>query len=145
MADSNKTEQPTGRRIERARTEGHVATSREMITAAQFVVVVALFVSWFPGWLSGMKAMLRQGIELAFHADLDVTKAPGIARVLLERAFVPFSGLAIAAVLTALAVHLAITKLAFNLNKFIPDFTRFNPVNRIRQMAQQAPSNVFQA
>jgi len=116
-----------------------------MITAAQFVVVVALFTSWFSGWLDGMKAMLREGLEMAFHGDLDITRAPAIARELLDRAFVPLSGLAIAAVLTALAVHLAITRMAFNLSKFIPDFTRFNPVSKIRQIFSQAPMNVFQA
>lgn len=125
--------------------EGHVATSREMITAAQFVVVVALFTAWFPGWLDSMKAMLRQGLEMSFHSDLDVTKAPGIARILLQRAFLPLSGLAISAVVVALGVHLAITRMAFNFNKFIPDFTRFNPVPKIKQIATQAPTNVFQA
>ena len=145
MADSNRTEKPTGRRILRARREGHVLVSREMITASQFLVVVALFTAWFPGWLDGMKAMLRQGLEVAFQGDFDMSRAPGIGRALLERAFVPFSGLAVAAILTALAAHLAVTKLAFNLNKFIPDFTRFNPATKIRQIAEQAPGAVFRA
>ena len=35
--------------------------------------------AWFPGWLSGMKAMLRPSLTRAFHADLDVTTLPGIA------------------------------------------------------------------
>ena len=145
MADSNKTEQPTGRRLEKAHSEGQFVASREMITAGQFLVFVILFGTWFPGWLTGMKVMLREALAAAFHGDLDASKAPGIARALMDRAFLPLSGLAAAAVFTALGVQLSITGMGFSLKKLQPDFSRFQPLNKLRQIAQQGPGSVLQA
>jgi flagellar biosynthesis protein FlhB len=145
MADSSRSEKPTARRLERARTEGQFVVSREMITAGQFLVFVMLFGAAFPAWFTGMKAMLRESLAAAFHGDLEITRAPGIARALLDRAFLPLSGLAAASVLATLAVHLSVTRGGFSLQKFVPNFGRFNPVKKIQQIASQAPSSVLQA
>jgi len=145
MADSSRSEKPTGRRILRARQQGQFVTSRDMITAGHFLVFVILFGAAFPAWFSSLKAMFRNALQAAFHGELDPSSAPGIARELIGRAFVPLSGLAIAAVLTSLAVHLSITRGGFSFKRFQPDFTRFNPVNKIRQIASQAPMSTLQA
>ena len=51
MADSSKTEKPTGRRLEKARKEGQFASSRELVAAGQFLVFLAILQAWFPdGW-----------------------------------------------------------------------------------------------
>lgn len=80
MADANKTEQPTGKRVQRARTEGQFATSRELITAANFLVFLGVLGAWFPNWFAGMKQMLRQALEDAFRGDLTVTTFPGLPK-----------------------------------------------------------------
>jgi flagellar biosynthetic protein FlhB len=145
MADSSKTEKPSARRVEKARDQGQFVVSRDMITAGQFLVFVMLFGAAFPAWFSGMKLMLRESLAAAFRGDLEVARVPGIARALLNRAFLPLSGLAAASVLTALAVHLSVTRGGLSLQKFIPDFTRFNPASKLRQIATNAPASVLQA
>lgn len=145
MADSSRTEKPTARRLEKARSEGQFVVSRDMITAGHFLMFVILLGAWFPTWFTGMKEMLRESLTAAFQGDLEPSRAPGIARALMDRAFLPLSGLAVAAVLTSLAVHLSVTKMGFSLKKFQPDFGRFNPVNKIRQVATQAPGSLLQA
>jgi flagellar biosynthetic protein FlhB len=145
MADSNKTEQPTGRRLEKARREGQFVASRELVTAGQFLVFIMILGGWFPGWMSGMKAMMRQALESAFQGDLDMNRVPGIARVLIERAFVPLSMLAAAAAATTLGVQLAITKFGFSLQKLMPDLTRLQPFKKFQQLATQGPAAVLQA
>lgn len=145
MADSSRSEKPTGRRILRARQQGQFVVSREMITAGQFLVFVILFGAAFPAWFTGMKSMFRDALAAAFHRELEPSSAPGIARSLIDRAFVPLAGLAAASVLSALAVHLSITRGGFSFKRFQPDFTRFNPVNKIRNIVSQAPMSTLQA
>ena len=145
MADSNKTEKPTARRLEKARTEGQFIVSRELITAGHFLMFVALLGAFFPSWMNGMKAMLRESLAAAFRGDLQPTAAPGIARSLIDRAFVPLAGLAAAAVGTSLGVHLSVTRMGFSLKKFQPDFGRLNPANKIREVLSQGPASALQA
>ncbi len=145
MADSSKTEKPTGRRLEKARREGQFASSRELVAAGQFLVFLAIVQAWLPGWLAGMKEMLGRALAGAFRSDLDLTSLPGILWVLIQRAFVPLSVLAGLTVVTTLGIHLAITRMGLSLQKLTPDFTRLNPATKIKQMAQQGPGAVLQA
>jgi flagellar biosynthetic protein FlhB len=145
MADANKTEQPTSKRLLKARTEGQFATSREVVAAANFLVFIGVLGAWLPDWLAGMKQMLRQALEGAFQGDLTITSFPHIAETLLNRAFVPVSLLAVLTTLTTLAINLAVTKMGFSFKKLMPDFTRLNPAGKIRNMATQGPMAVLQA
>ncbi len=145
MADSSKTEKPTGRRLEKARKEGQFVSSRELVAAGQFLVFLALVQAWFPKWLSNMKEVLGQSLLGAFHAELDVTTLPGIVGALLQRAIVPLSVLAGLTAATTLSLHLAITRMGLSLNKLAPDFTRLNPASKIKQIARQGPSALMQA
>jgi flagellar biosynthetic protein FlhB len=145
MADQNKTEKPTGRRLQKARTEGQFIASRELVAAGQFLVFLAIVAAWFPGWLAGMKAMMRQSLTGAFRGDLDITTLPGLFWVLIQKAFVPLSLLGFLTGMSTLVLHLGITKFGFSFKKLIPDFTRFNPANKIKQMATQGPGALLQA
>ena len=62
MADFNKTEKPTARRLEKARREGQFVSSRELVAAGQFLVFIAVLGIWFPDWLAGMKEMLGRSL-----------------------------------------------------------------------------------
>lgn len=145
MADSSKTEKPSARKLERARQAGQFVASRDMTSAAQILAFVILLGTWFPAWLAGMEAMLREALGSAVHADLDLAKIPGLAHAFIQRVFLPLAGVAAAALLAPFAIHLGVTGLGFSLKRFQPDFSRFNPVNKIRQMATQAPVSALQA
>jgi flagellar biosynthetic protein FlhB len=145
MADSNKTEKATARKLENARKEGQFIASRDMLTAAQIFTFVVLLGSWFPRWMSSMKAMFRESLVDAFHGELTVTRVPGIAHSMLDRVFIPLAGVAAATILAPFVIHLAVTGLGFSFKKFTPDFGRFNPVSKIKQIATQAPISALQA
>jgi flagellar biosynthetic protein FlhB len=144
MADSNKTEQPTGKRITKAREDGQFISSRELIGAGQFLVFIGILGAWFPGWFRGVKAMLAQALVQAFHADLNLTTVPGIFWVLVQKVFVPLAVVGGLTGVTTLALQLALTKMGFSLKKLTLDFTRFNPVPKIKGIFTQAPLNVLQ-
>lgn len=145
MADANKTEKPTGKRLEKARREGQFPASREIVTAGQFLVFVTIAGACFPGWMASMKAMVRESLEAAFRGQLDVERLPGIASSMMQGAFVPLALLAGASVATTLAVQLAVTRLGFSFKKFQPDFSRMLPLKKIQQMVSQGPSALLQA
>jgi flagellar biosynthetic protein FlhB len=145
MADSNKTEQPTGKRVLKARSEGQYATSRELISAANFLVFIGVLGAYFPSWFAGMKQMLQQALEGAFRGELTVTTFPRIAETLLNRAFVPLSILAGLTIVTTIGINFAVTKMGFSLKKLMPDLSRLNPAPKIKNMATQGPAAVGQA
>jgi flagellar biosynthetic protein FlhB len=145
MADSNKTEQPTGKRVLKARSEGQYATSRELIAAANFLVFIGVLGAYFPSWFAGMKQMMQQALEGAFRGELTVTTFPRIAETLLSRAFLPLSVLAGLTIVATVGINFAVTKMGFSLKKLMPDLSRLNPAGKIKNMATQGPAAVGQA
>jgi flagellar biosynthetic protein FlhB len=145
MASHERTEKPTGRRLLKARTDGQFIASRELVAAGQFLVFIAIVASWFPRWFIGVKEMMHQALTGAFHGELDITTLPGIFWVLVQKAFVPLAMVGGLTGLTTLALHLTITRFGFSLKKLTPDFTRFNPVTKVRQLFTQGPGAVLQA
>jgi flagellar biosynthetic protein FlhB len=141
----SKTEKASPRRLQKARLEGKFPTSRELVAATQFIVFIVVAFAWFPGWLSTMKVLMRASLAEAFHADLSVATFPGIASALLQRAFTPLSVIGGLTVLGTLSVHLFVTKFGFSFEKLTPDFGRFNPVAKIKNMAFQGPMALLQA
>ncbi len=146
MAGSeDKSEKPTGKRVDKARREGQFVSSRELIAAGQFLVFIWILGVWFPGWFKSIKEMLTQALVQAFHADLDINTVPPMVWVLVQKAFVPLSVVGGLTGLATISLQLTLTKMGFSLNKLTPDFSRFNPAQKITQIFQQAPMAFFQA
>ncbi len=141
----SKTEKPTARRLLKSREEGQFPTSKELVAATQFVVFIVIAFAWFPGWLNGMKQMMRASLSESFHADLSLATVPGIASTMLQRAFMPLWVIAALTVVLTLSVHLLVTRFGFSLKKFTPDIKHFNPVSKIKNMAFQGPMALLQA
>jgi flagellar biosynthetic protein FlhB len=145
-ADSqSKTEKPSPRKLIKAREEGQFPTSREMVAATQFIVFIVIAFAWFPGWMTTMKEMMRASLAEAFKADLSVATFPSIASMLLQRAFLPLAVIGGLTALLTVSVHLFVTKLGFSFKKLAPDFSRFSPVSKIKNMAFQGPMALAQA
>jgi flagellar biosynthesis protein FlhB len=141
----SKTEQPTARRLGKARQEGQFLSSREMVAATQFVVFITVAFAWFPGWMTSMKEMLRASLAQAFNANLNIGTFPEIVMMPVKRAFIPLSVIGAITITATLSVHLAVTKLGFSFKKLAPDIGRLNPMGKIRSMAFQGPAAVMQA
>jgi flagellar biosynthetic protein FlhB len=145
MADDNKTELPTWKRVDKAREGGSFVSSREIVTAGNFLVFLFVVNAWFPTWLATMKAMLRLALQAAFHSELNATTLPGLILTLLSRSFLPLAILAGLSMATSLAIQLKVTGMGISFGRFTPDIGRFNPLGKISGMFSQAPGNVTQA
>ena len=106
----DKTEKPSGKRLEKARKEGNFVVSREFIGAVQFLTFIALAGAWFSHWLSVLKQMLHQSLVQSFHRELNLTTLPGMMWSLIQQAAIPVAMLAGLAAAATFALHLSVTR-----------------------------------
>lgn len=146
MADAEqRTEKPTKRRLDKARKEGQFPVSREMIAAVHYLAFVWIFLAWSGQFLSAFRAWTRDVLAAAFHIQLDPRAMVRLYYDLLAAVFSPL--FMAGAVLTAvfLAAQLASTKLGISTAKLAPDWSRLNPLTRLRSLVHQNLSSLLYA
>lgn len=133
-SDLEKTEEPTGRRIDQAREEGQVAHSRELGTFLILIVAAAAF--WLlGGWLSE-RAMLIMAKGLTMDAAF--LKQPELALIrfgdIALDAMLSFSPLVLAMMIAALIPPFVLNSWVFSTKSLGPNFGRLNPLPGIGRM-----------
>jgi flagellar biosynthetic protein FlhB len=134
---SQRTEQPTLHRIEKARREGQFASSREFLGAVQFLAFVFLLSRWGGAWLAGTNRSTRLLMERAFHPDLGTSGLMGACRDALLSCLTPLAALGAVLLTLSLGSQLTMTRMGFSMKKLAPDFKRLNPLSRVREMFRQ--------
>ncbi|MDR3322733.1 MAG: flagellar type III secretion system protein FlhB [Zoogloeaceae bacterium] len=133
-SDLEKTEQPTGRRIEKAREEGQVPRSREL--GSFLVLMVAASAFWLLGsWLAERATTLvRQGLTM----DAAFLKEPHQALLRLtdlgQYALISFSPLVLAMAVAALIPPFLLNSWVLSTKSLMPNFGRMNPMTGIGRM-----------
>lgn len=138
MADhEQRTEQPTQRKLEKAREQGQFLSARDCVGAIQFLVATSLLVFMGPAWLDSFQQIFRVVLRSAFRGDLDVPKLVALAEMVLSRSFVPlmFAGLLMAA--AALGTQLSLSSVGFSLRALSPQLGRLNPIKKLGEVAKQ--------
>lgn len=126
--DADRTEQPTGRRIEQAREEGQVPRSRELATFLVLIVGAASF--WMMGgW------MVERSIAIARNAlTIDSATAREPSRMLARLSEVSVDTLVVFApvmgvlLLAALIAPIFLNAWIFSPNALTPKFDRLDPI-----------------
>ena len=137
MADQSKTEQPTQRRVEKARREGQFVSAREFVSALQLLVFLALLGAGGAHWLTTYRGTTRRLFSLAFAPDLGAADLCHVAWQLFWRDLVPLGAAGMAVVVATFAVRLGTTRFGFSLKKIAPDFQRLNPLAKLRDLPRQ--------
>ncbi len=123
---SDKTEQPTPRRLRRARQEGDSPVSGALVQAGAFVVVLALV----PRALASVTPVVRGLLERAFtRTDLAFS-----ARELVLLVAALSLPIVAAGALTAAALGFVQTGGVVAFNKVAPDLARANPIQGLRNL-----------
>jgi flagellar biosynthetic protein FlhB len=138
MADqSGKTEQPTQRKLEKARKEGQFASAREFISALQFLVFLALLSAGGAKWFAQFRQTARALFRLAFRPELHAEDLLHAAYQVVQQHILPIviAGLGIAS--ATVGFRLVTTQFGFSLQKLMPDGARFNPLARLRELPKQ--------
>jgi len=142
---SGKTEQPTPRRLQKARQEGQFPSAREFVAALQFLAFVALLGAGGARWFHAFCVTTRQLLRLAFAGDLHPEDLTRIAWQLFWTTLLPLvaGGAAVAA--ATLAIRLATTRFGVSLKRLAPEAGRFNPLSRLRELPRQNLPSLLQA
>lgn len=127
-SDLERTEEPTGRRIEKAREEGQIPHSRELSTF--LVLIVGAATLWvMGGWLAQRSAAITRK---ALIIDTQVALEPMQMVVRLSTVFsdvlLVFAPIFGALLLAALISPLFLNAWVFAPKSFMPDFGRISPI-----------------
>jgi flagellar biosynthetic protein FlhB len=132
--DDNKTEEPTGKKLEEARKEGDVLQSQEVKTASGMLAVLVMIWLVLPGMLGRMKGVLASMLENA--GTLRADTPGGLHRLgaeisadlglFLAIPFVLFIGIAV-------ATHTVQVGWMFNTKKLMPDLNKINPLKGVKR------------
>src|SRR5579863_8411294 len=89
---SSQTEQATPKRLEKAREEGQFPSAREMVSALQFMVFLALLGWGGSRWFAGFRSVTRALLARAFSGEIRPEDLTHIARQLFGQVFLPLMG-----------------------------------------------------
>jgi flagellar biosynthesis protein FlhB len=138
MADqSGKTEQPTQRKLEKARKEGQFASAKEFVSALQFLVFLALLSAGGAAWLAGFRQTMRWLLRLAFTRDLRPEDLLHAAYRIARQQILPLVAAALAVAVATVAFRLVTTRFGISFKKLAPDAQRFNPLARLQELPKQ--------
>lgn len=138
MADqSQKTEKPTHKRLEKARKKGQFPTARDFVGALQLVAAVAIIAGWARSWFSDLQQVMRLEILCAFKSDLGIAAVSELAWTAGKYALFPILTAGGLLMLVTLGSQMAITRGGFSMRRLVPKWNRFNPLGRLKGLPRQ--------
>jgi flagellar biosynthetic protein FlhB len=143
--NGQRTEQPTQRRLERARREGNFPASREFVSGLQFMVFVALLATSAGAWFSQARFVTRRLLQAAFTTTLTPHTLLGLVRGVVLPELIPLAAGGAALVLVVVFAQLSTSGFGFSGAKLAPDFSRLNILARIRNLPGQTVPLFVQA
>jgi type III secretion protein U len=129
---SEKTEQPTDKRLREARQKGQVAKSADVTSAVQLGVIATLFTFCGVDWLESVKFLINETLRLCTDTGPDTvsritgTIAVELAKIILTLV-VPLTG-------ATLLIQFAQVGLVFSTKIFAKAGNKLNVVNNLKQM-----------
>jgi flagellar biosynthetic protein FlhB len=146
MADhEQRTEQPTERRLQKAREEGNFPISKEFVAAIQFGIFVTLLVWFSSQWFSKTREMTQFLLTWSFRAEIDRETVTRLLREYLFSAALPLVGAGLGLVVLSLAIQLASTRMGLSIKKLAPDLKRLNPLQKLKNLPKQNVPQFFYA
>ncbi|MGB4262589.1 MAG: flagellar biosynthesis protein FlhB [Fervidobacterium sp.] len=134
FADPDKTEKATPRRRQKAREEGQVPVSAELLSGLGFLAVSVVFMyvgkSLLDSLVNGTQMVFQiSDLDLNAFEDLIIYAYQSFSSTLIYLAFIIF-----AAALVSLAIGLLQTRFLFSSKPLVPDLNRLNPLTGLKRM-----------
>lgn len=138
MADQGqKTEQPTQRRVKKAREEGNFPSARVFVNALQFLAFVAMVHAWGPTWVAAVHRNLSMLLNHASTARMDPKFIVYISLDLAQEMLLPLLILGGVLMVVTLAAQFFVTRVGLSIKKLAPDLNRLNPMTRMKELPKQ--------
>ena len=146
MADrSGKTEQPTERRLKKAREEGQFPNAREFVASLQFLVFLGLLAAGGANWFEQFRRTTRAMFVRAFAGELRIEDLSLLAWQLFWAHLLPLFAAGMLIALATVVIRLVTTRFGFSLKKLSPDPARLNPLSRLQELPSQNLASLAQA
>jgi flagellar biosynthetic protein FlhB len=145
VADAQRSEKPTPRRIEKARREGHFPVSKDLVSAVHFMAFVAIFVSFGESWLARAREATRRLLTFAFRTEFDSGSLLRLLREVIVPVLTPLLVAGAFLLMLSLLAQLVTTRGGFSAKKLAPDLKRLNPLTRLKGMPGQNVPMFLQA
>ena len=136
MADESaeKTEEPTGRRLEKARSEGQLARSIELPVAAMSLGAVGFF-SLMGGWLfNGMSQLFVSQLEFDRKITDKAELLPGLFAQAIVDAFLLILPIMLMMYLIAIVSTVLSGGMVFSIGMVAPKFSKLNPLSGLQRI-----------
>ncbi len=125
--DQDRTEQPTGKRLEEARKDGQVPRSADLSSAAVLLIAGAGLRLFGAGVGGALMGLMRSGLSLPAVADSGPKRALASAGEEVVHALLACAPILGLTVVAAFAAPLALGGWNFTVQSLAPDFTRLDP------------------
>ena len=145
MADPQRTEQPTARRLEKAKKEGQFPVSKEFTSGLVFVAFVWMTTNFAGGLLTASRGLMRTLLEQAFHAEITPRQLTQWLTGWSWNYFIYLFLAGLALTSMVVGIQLLKTGFGFSTGKLQPDLTRLNPVSRLGQLPWQNLTSLLQS
>ena len=141
----NKTEQPTKKRLDKARKEGQFLSPRELVGALQFLAALVILGAWLPNWWTEMKRSAVMLFSRAFQADIGAGEWPLLLRSVLTDTLTPLMFAGVTLALLTIGVQLSLTRMGFSLQRMAPRVDRFNPIKKLSELPKNNLPSLIEA
>ena len=146
MADKGqKTEQPTDRRLQKAREEGNFPAAKEFVSSIQFTAFVMLAAAFSTEMFFQGRQLIRFLLARGFETEVTSGEVVRTFREVLLPAAAWLLAAGAMLVLVSLAAQLATTRMGLTLKKLTPDFKRLSPIQKLKNLPRQNVPQFFQA
>jgi len=146
MAQSGeRSEKPTQQRLQKARREGRVASSRDFIGSLQFTVFITVLSAYGPTWFARFKESERQLLGQAFRSDLGPSRILEIAHDSLAQALLPLMVWGGLVAVSTLALQLVSTRFSLSLGRLAPRAENFDIISKLKQAPARGIPSAIQA
>jgi flagellar biosynthetic protein FlhB len=136
MADESaeKTEEPTGRRLEKARSEGQLPRSIELPVAAMSLGAVGFF-SLMGGWLfNGMSQLFVSQLEFDRKITDKAELLPGLFAQAIVDAFLLILPIMLVMYFIAIVSTVLSGGMVFSMGMLAPKFSKLNPLSGLQRI-----------
>jgi flagellar biosynthetic protein FlhB len=140
-----RSEKPTQRRLQKARREGKVASSRDFIGSLQFTVFIMVLGGYGPAWFASFRESERQLLGQAFRSDLGPSTILAMVHDSMAHALIPVMGWGGVVAVSTLALQLVSTRFSLSLGQLTPKPENFNIISKLKQAPSRGIPSAIQA
>lgn len=140
-----KTQNATPQRLKKAREEGNYPVSKEFVSAVEFSFLIAILLATQAHWRGALMRGLRSMLRSAFATDVSAAHVRFATLEVFSSWFFPIAIAALAILSTSVIVQLAVTGFGLACVKLAPDFSRLDPISRLRDLPKRNLTSVGEA